>query len=341
MFAFVIGPSSACDVVLRIIQNVARTFGEPVRIVHTGIRDALSLVYIIRDGLVRSEKQFTKVNQHARFSRVPVDDGERERRVLLAQGTLAAILGRKGRAGASLTEALIESSNGSDLAVFMNPRDGGYLSSSEPHICILSRCSVVDIAAMPHSMRDACLFAEGEPEPFFGDLKPAQSKESGSLIVDCYLALGDVSGEIPLEPGALQTIEDSVRTLPSSARLTAATTLVKISLILAVLDSCSAISRLHAAAATEFLTESRRALVNSAANEKQTEVEIAARRIEDALHENPILSGAQLSALFSGNLKRGVLKAAKELLFKQGRANVVYFPTDGRPREHWSLGGPA
>lgn len=340
LFLFLIGPPSVCGLVLRSIQYIARSFGEPVRTVHMGVKSPLAVVYLARDPWVRPEKQFTELNEPARYSRVVVDESAPERRILITQGTLAAILGRK--AGASLTEALIESFYGHDLSVFMNPRDGGYLSSSEPHICICSPCSVADIAALPRSLRDACLFAEGQLEPFFGDLKPAESKELDSLIVDCYLALGDVSGKIPLEPGALQIIEDYVRTLPFTARTAAATMMVKISLTLAVLDSCSAIGRLQAAAATEFLKESRRVSVDCEASEQQTRIEAVARHIENALRENPKgLSGAQISDLFSGNLKRGVLKAAKELLFSQKRANVVCSPTDGRPREHWSLGGAA
>ncbi len=342
MFAFLVGPTTACDVVLRIIQHMAPTFGEAVRIVHMGIRNALSLVYIVRDDWVRSERQFTEVNEPARFSRVQVDDGEPERRILITQWTLAAILGRKGNTGTSLAETLIESSNGRDLAVFMSPRDGGHLRASGPHISVFSRCSRAEAAAMPASLIDVCFFAESQMEPTFRNLRPAQMNELNSFIVDSFLALGDVAGEIPLDPEALQTIEDAVRAFPPTARASVATTMVKLSLTLAVLDSCSAIDGLHAATAAQFLTESRRVLGDCEASESQTHIHFVARRIEDALREHPQgLSGAQVSDLFSRNLKRGALKAAKELLVRQIRATVEYSPTDGRPREHWRIGGPA
>ena len=115
---------------------------------------------------------------------------------------------------------------------------------------------------------------------------------------------------------------------------------MKISLTMAALESCSTIDTLHAVAAAEFLEESRRVLVDCEASESQTQIQAVARRIEEALREHPNgLSGAKISDLFSRNLKRGVLKAAKKLLVRQGPATVECYPTDDRPREHWRIGG--
>jgi hypothetical protein len=339
-FVFLIGPSTTCDVACGIVDVLSKDFGEPVLRVHTGIRNPQSLVYTVRDGLIRPEKQHTRPNEPARYSRVPVDGGEDERRVLIHQTTLAGILRRKAtNAGASLVEPLHACFRGRDLAWFMTLRDGGFLRSSAPHICILSVCSAADAAGITPNMRDLCFFADGSGEPFFGGLEPERIKDFNVLLPECYIAAAQTAGEIPLAQGALRFLEDAVRLFPPSARSVAATKIIKLALPWAVLDSCRHIDESHLVAATEIVKDSDRALNHCQVLKDEARVEVAASRIEEALKRSPAeLTGSQLSRLFSGNLEQGVLKSAKNLLLKQRRASVTYIPTDGRPLEVWRIG---
>jgi len=331
----------ACDVVVQITDQFATAFGDPVSRVHMGIRDALSLIYTVRDKLIRPEKQFTEQNEPARYSRVLVDRGERERRVLIHQGSLTAILRRIGNAGASLGEAFRCSFSGRDVAAFMNLRDGGFLRSSQPHICVFSSCSRPDAIAIPPSVRDLFLFAEGHLDSFFGDFD-AGLKELNAVLPDCCVAAAEADGEIPLAPEALRAIQEEIRAFPQAARGMAAIKIIKIAQPWAVLDSCRSIDRPHVIAASEVVKESQRVLGECQESEDQAYVENIACTIEEGLCRDTGagLSGSQINRVFGGNLKKGTLKRAKELLLRQGRATVTYIPTDGRPLERWRLGDP-
>jgi hypothetical protein len=297
-------------------------------VVEAGVRDAQTLVFIVRDQVTRYEKSFDPNGGTPRFTPTKVDPGTSERRLVIAQ-SLRAHFHRRSAASASLRAALMSSYFGEDLVAFVAAGGavGYYLRSTGTHVALVTDAAPADLASvifLPKVESDL-------PAPF----TPGTEPEPMSLL-DAQLAFEaalyhEFAPELRLERSA-QTILNT-----EANALAAFSPLVEIKLAKAALTYCLAdagdiITARHALAAAAIL---RYCTNLQRHHEDQAHRDSLAARICGALAAAPKgLTTSKLARklhILAADLNTALLE-----LLAAGRIARTVLPTPGRSRTTWT-----
>ena len=165
-----------------VAQANKKFFGRflPVAVTEAGLSTSQSLIFEVRDDLDRPERMNTEPGDPPCLVQTTAYPAKEEKRLLITQPNLGSVLAKKTAGAIGLRNRLGEAFHGKDLRQFNDLRSGGFMSSTHPHISVITTCGVGQLRDLPPGFLGLCLVTSEDgwyPTVMFGDLKPHNDEE--------------------------------------------------------------------------------------------------------------------------------------------------------------------
>jgi hypothetical protein len=323
LYSAIVGQASTVGDWYRWFNNLPK----PPSVIRSGIFKAESLVYLVRDSVLRPDKVFTGKGENPQWRTTKVDAGVADKRHLIMQAMGPLLTSKTSATAKRLLDTLNVAYDEGEVKAYVGYRDGGFHGTKAAHIALLIPEPNEKIAAAIWELMPGLLLARAEG--------PAIDLDSGSdiwdLLPDIQLAIQKAPPEVTIDPSAKCILDSEGR----SQRPYAVRTLLRLAHILAVLESSPIVTEgllIQARAVVEASDLTHRLLCDrnrtSLTDEILKFVEATKGGVcskdEIGDHFRPRHGQAKV------NLALAQLKFAHQLLH-------VLVKTEGRPREEWRI----
>jgi hypothetical protein len=301
---------------------------KPPSVIRSGIFKAESLVYLVRDSVLRPDKVFTGKGEDPKWRTTKVDAGVADKRHLIMQAMGPLLASKTSAAAKRLLDTLNVAYDEGEVTAYVGYRDGGFHGTKAAHIALLIPEPNEKIAAAIWERMPGLLLARGEGP----SIDPDSGSDIWNLLSDIQIAIQKAPSEVTVAPSAKSILEPEAR----SQRPYAVLTLLRLAHILAVLE-CSPI-------VTESLLIQARAIVQASESTYHQLCDwnsalLTEKILRFVITKGGVCSKDEIGDRFRRKSKDGQAKinsALAELELAQ-RLLRVLVKTDGRAREEWRI----
>lgn len=297
-------------------------------ILSAGVTSGAAVTQRLRDPMVGPAKVFTLPGEDPEFRNTTLDHGEAERRLLINQPDLFS----SSTKDTSLLACLCQGFHGGDFATG-TWRGSGYMTSTEPHVVVVTSCSPECFGYLPEAFRLRSLVVSLPPSSTmaFVEPEPVDQGKLRAIRERFEHAMKQRARRIEVAPDAGRTFQAAV----SGLGLLGVELAVKLAAIDVLLESGRLLTPSHANSAVAQVQKSTatKSTIISATRGERVKSQIW-QALDHAAFEGLTLT--DINRKLNRNESREDIHAALQNLKDSGRAYCDKSASKrGRPPERW------